>query len=264
MYTWALHRRLSNETAKGLLPAQCLADYPSIWPRCALVDTLYRYIKAPLFVLENQYDTNQIFAQEGVPKKTASAAEHALVASYIARYGEAMRNSTAQVVNNAPLAKKPRRHLPPVVPRTRRVVERARAGPGVGADRGRLVLGARPAHAVPTPRRGVQRLGPRPAVQPAERLQIPAVAVAVARRRLREAARHRRLHGHVALDQLVRKLRGEARGRPPGGGLHAQGSAEPLRIRRAGCRVGHALNGGCCVSWRCETRAALRPGLIYP
>ena len=41
----------------------------------------YRYIRAPLFVIENQYDTNQIFTQELVPKAPASAAESAAAVS---------------------------------------------------------------------------------------------------------------------------------------------------------------------------------------
>ena len=67
----------------------------------------YKYIRSPLFVIENQYDTNQIFTQEKVPHSPASTAEKELVDKYIVMYGEAMRNSTAQVLRNAPLTKKP-------------------------------------------------------------------------------------------------------------------------------------------------------------
>ena len=63
----------------------------------------YKYIRSPLFVIENQYDSNQIFAQELVP----DTPHDELVSKYIVMYGEAMRNSTAQVLRNAPLTKKP-------------------------------------------------------------------------------------------------------------------------------------------------------------
>ena len=62
----------------------------------------YKYIRSPLFVIENQYDSNQIFAQELVPHTPTDD----MVAKYIVMYGEAMRNSTAQVLRNAPLTKK--------------------------------------------------------------------------------------------------------------------------------------------------------------
>eukprot|EP01043_Picozoa_sp_COSAG02_P064420 COSAG02_NODE_9415_length_2224_cov_4.567529_2_plen_215_part_00 len=66
----------------------------------------YKYIRSPLFVIENQYDTNQIFTQELVPDTLGDE----MVLKYIVMYGEAMRNSTAQVLRNAPLTKKPQSH----------------------------------------------------------------------------------------------------------------------------------------------------------
>jgi hypothetical protein len=102
-----LHRDLWQDT--GLYPPACVADQkPDQYWACASVDKLYRYIKAPLYVAENQYDTNQIYAQEHAPRDPSSAAETQMVARYIAMYGEAMRNSTAQLIGNATLAKKPR------------------------------------------------------------------------------------------------------------------------------------------------------------
>lgn len=99
-----IHEALWQDT--GLYPPACVAanaQYP--WA-CASVDVLYKFIKAPLFVLENQYDSNQIFAQEKAPKNSSSAAELALLKSYVVMYGEAMRNSTAQVLHNASVTKK--------------------------------------------------------------------------------------------------------------------------------------------------------------
>jgi hypothetical protein len=95
-------------SSRGLFPAACVADQkPGEWWACSSVHTLYKYIKTPLFVIESQYDTNQIFAQEQAPKSPGSAAEYATLERYVIMYGEAMRNSTAQVLDDAPLAKAP-------------------------------------------------------------------------------------------------------------------------------------------------------------
>jgi hypothetical protein len=92
--------------SRGLLPAACIADQkPDEWWACTSIHTLYKYIKTPIFVLENQYDTNQIFTQEGAPKHAKSKQEYATLVRYIVMHGEAMRNSTAQVLNDAPLHK---------------------------------------------------------------------------------------------------------------------------------------------------------------
>ena len=94
--------------SRGLIPAACIADQkPEEWWACSSIDKLYKYIKTPLFVLENQYDTNQIFAQELAPSKPSGAQEYATLLDYVAMYGEAMRNSTAQVLDDAPLHKAP-------------------------------------------------------------------------------------------------------------------------------------------------------------
>ena len=83
---------------KDVLPPACIRDHGDNWAACFSVDALYRYIAAPLYVIENQYDSNQIYSQEGVPKPAASASEQKLVESYVRLYGEAMRNSTQQVL----------------------------------------------------------------------------------------------------------------------------------------------------------------------
>jgi ribosome maturation protein SDO1 len=94
--------------SRGLLPASCVADQkPGQWWACSSIHKLYKYIKTPLFVIENQYDSNQIFAQEQAPTSPGSAAEYATLERYVIMYGEAMRNSTAQVLSDAPLHKAP-------------------------------------------------------------------------------------------------------------------------------------------------------------
>ena len=55
----------------------------------------------------SRYDSDQIFAQELAPHSPSSASEYATLVRYVAMYGEAMRNSTAQVLNDAPLHKAP-------------------------------------------------------------------------------------------------------------------------------------------------------------
>ena len=67
------------------------------------MDKLYKHIQSGLFVLEAQYDTDQIFQQMGAPTDGANPT----LRSYVEMYGEAMRNSTAQVLANAPLTRKP-------------------------------------------------------------------------------------------------------------------------------------------------------------
>jgi hypothetical protein len=70
------------------------------------VHKLYPYLKTPLFVVENQFDTNQIQSSDGKVPKHPSSAEVATVERYVGMYGEAMRNSTAQVLADASVVKK--------------------------------------------------------------------------------------------------------------------------------------------------------------
>jgi hypothetical protein len=64
---------------------------------CGSVHNLYPHIKAPLLVVENQYDTNQIFTQLGAPKNPATPKDKANLDGYITYFGERMRNSTERV-----------------------------------------------------------------------------------------------------------------------------------------------------------------------
>ena len=58
------------------------------------------FIKTPLLVIENMYDSNQIFAQMAAPKEPSGPAATKKQHEYIARYGSLMRNSTRQIVDN--------------------------------------------------------------------------------------------------------------------------------------------------------------------
>ena len=64
--------------------------------RCQSVHTAYPYVKTPLYVMENNYDTNQL-GHFGL-KKTMTSEQ---AQNYVRYYGRAMRNSTAQVAHKA-------------------------------------------------------------------------------------------------------------------------------------------------------------------
>ena len=75
---------VAGETAKQANPFHCLSVHVS-----------YKYIKAPMYVIENQYDTEQLYTQQGLPKK---GPYDATWRGYVAMYGAAMRASTNQVL----------------------------------------------------------------------------------------------------------------------------------------------------------------------
>jgi len=79
---------------KYLRSPGCLAHYddPTV---CDSIGAAYPFIQTPVFLLENQYDTNQIYKQQGCPKTTDPMA-----VAYIRMYGEAMRNSTVGVLKD--------------------------------------------------------------------------------------------------------------------------------------------------------------------
>ena len=64
--------------------------------KCGTVDVLYRHIKTPLFVLENQYDEEQIFGELGVPAPNGPQGV-VLIAEYLKYFGRRMRKSLSQI-----------------------------------------------------------------------------------------------------------------------------------------------------------------------
>lgn len=60
--------------ARDLLPADCVAaQKPDQWWACGSAHKLYPYIKTSIFVVENQFDTAQIFAADGhLPQQPTS------------------------------------------------------------------------------------------------------------------------------------------------------------------------------------------------
>lgn len=84
------------------LNADCVAaQKPEEWWACVSAHKLYPHLKAPIYIIENMYDTNQIYSSDGkVPKAPANDSEAAAVQRYVGMYGGAMRNSTAQLLHD--------------------------------------------------------------------------------------------------------------------------------------------------------------------
>jgi hypothetical protein len=71
----------------------CLVSGQGNASYCFSVHNIYPYITTPLFVVENQYDTAQIYANYGRCPKTPTGNEVAEKADYLSYYGITMRNS---------------------------------------------------------------------------------------------------------------------------------------------------------------------------
>ncbi|XP_065829478.1 uncharacterized protein [Oscarella lobularis] len=61
----------------------------------ANIPFLYPYIKTPLYVIENQYDSWQLFTEQGCPSEKTSDVVH-----YVEYYGKLMRDSLDEVLNS--------------------------------------------------------------------------------------------------------------------------------------------------------------------
>jgi len=70
--------------------------------KCTSEAVEYPFIEAPVMVIENMYDTFQLFEEMGLKKSDATTTAGK---EYIAYYGRAMRNSTDQVIHH-PFGKK--------------------------------------------------------------------------------------------------------------------------------------------------------------
>jgi len=62
--------------------------------RCFSLDVAYKYIRTPMFIVENNFDSNEIFAQLGCPTSGPR------VADYVGYFGERMRLSVTQIDGN--------------------------------------------------------------------------------------------------------------------------------------------------------------------
>jgi len=92
---------------KENLPADCLENYLTStddkWWACQSMHTAYRYIKAPIFAIQTQYDESHIFAGGGgapKPHKIVDPSEEIIFKRYVDMMGEATRMSLQQILDN--------------------------------------------------------------------------------------------------------------------------------------------------------------------
>ena len=86
--------------AEALNP-RCEAAHPADDFVCFTIDTLYTYVQAPLFVVNNMYDSNQIHTQMGMPAPDPEQPLSGTTTAYFKYYGGTQRLSVQQVVANA-------------------------------------------------------------------------------------------------------------------------------------------------------------------
>jgi len=95
---------------KDTLPADCLDDQDeNEWWACVSMNQAYKYIKAPLFHVFNQYDRTQIFGSEdgaNAPMYPETVSEMNDVKKYIGMIGRATRAGLQKVFDNATLIEK--------------------------------------------------------------------------------------------------------------------------------------------------------------
>eukprot|EP00479_Gromia_sphaerica_P011572 TRINITY_DN576_c0_g1_i2.p1 TRINITY_DN576_c0_g1~~TRINITY_DN576_c0_g1_i2.p1 ORF type:complete len:328 (+),score=79.60 TRINITY_DN576_c0_g1_i2:307-1290(+) len=78
------------------LDEACVADNLDEPLRCGSISTLYPYIKTPIFMINNQYDSNQLFSQLGVPNDGSAE-----TIDYVIYFGDRFRRSVIQVLNSS-------------------------------------------------------------------------------------------------------------------------------------------------------------------
>ena len=78
---------------QGLLHKECAAAQPAGAEfRCGSAGVLYPYLRSPMFILENQFDSYQLFTSMQLPQKKS-----ALEGEYVDYFGKAMRSTLGQV-----------------------------------------------------------------------------------------------------------------------------------------------------------------------
>ena len=78
---------------QGLLHKECAAAQPAGAEfRCGSAGVLYPYLRSPMFILENQFDSYQLFTSMQLPQKKT-----ALEGEYVDYFGKAMRSTLGQV-----------------------------------------------------------------------------------------------------------------------------------------------------------------------
>jgi len=86
---------LANDSTVHLWKAQlhpeCVAYMKLNWFECISVDVMYSFLATPVFVVQNQFDTNQIFVWLGCPRSSP------LTQNFIEYYGDRLRLSAQQI-----------------------------------------------------------------------------------------------------------------------------------------------------------------------
>jgi hypothetical protein len=89
-----------------LFPQDCVADYGDDYLACATMHNRYKYIKASVFIMQNEYDPTHIFDKVGGASEKPSTNEVDSTKAYIEMVGEATRASLEQIVNGESLFEK--------------------------------------------------------------------------------------------------------------------------------------------------------------
>lgn len=89
-----------------LLPQACIDDFGEENKQaCKSMDNRYKYIKSPLYIIQTQYDSCEIFQVGGAPERPTTN-ELETTKAYIEMMGEASRVSLKQIMNDTSLTKK--------------------------------------------------------------------------------------------------------------------------------------------------------------
>jgi len=84
-----------GELWNSYLDPACVKDHPKDSYLCGTIDVAYNYVRTPLFVSENKFDTNQIYTQLGCPQNGADTN------NYIAYFGKGMRASIQKLLDSS-------------------------------------------------------------------------------------------------------------------------------------------------------------------
>ena len=86
------------------LPQDCIADFGDNFLACTTLHNRYKYIKSSLYIVQAQYDTQQIYAFGNAPEKSTY---NETDLAYLEMIGDATRASFEQIRNNEAYAMKP-------------------------------------------------------------------------------------------------------------------------------------------------------------
>lgn len=76
---------------------------------CAMIHVMYKYIRSPIFAVQNQFDGEHIFFEFKAPIVVTGFDEINMVEDYLKMYGGASRQSLEQIIDGNSLSPKPHR-----------------------------------------------------------------------------------------------------------------------------------------------------------